>query len=304
MLAQCDGPSITISTSADANSISTCQLYDGDVIIDSSASGSISLDGVGKISGDFRATNITQLTALSADQLSEIGGVFELEELIIMSSLSFPSLTAVNQIRLISLPSLQALGFTAGVSRANQVYISNTQLTDLSGIALEAVGTVDVNNNPYLTKVNMPLTNITNSLSLSANGLNLEIDLPNLANVANLTIRNASSLSVPLLSEVEASFAIYAASFSSFDAPTLATVGASLAIVDTEASSLSFSSIQTIGGGLLLSNNTNLNTISFPELRTIVGDMVLAGNFDSSVIFLCRQRSFKLKCCIVSASIL
>jgi len=123
---------------------------------------------------------------------------------------------------------------------------------------------------------------------MSANGLNLEIDLTNLTNVANLTVRNASRLSVPLLSEVEASFGIYAAPFPSFDAPVLATVGANLAIVDTEASDLNFSNIQTIGGGLLISNNTNLIAIIFPGLRTVVGGIMLAGNFDSSVVFLCR----------------
>jgi len=84
-----------------------------------------------------------------------------LEELTIMSSLSFPSLVQANQIRFISLPARQTLDFTAGISKANQVYISNTGLTDLAGIALEVVQDVDVNNNPYLKTVNMPLTNIT-----------------------------------------------------------------------------------------------------------------------------------------------
>lgn len=135
--AQCSGPSITITTSEDASAIANCRTYDGDVIISSQASGQISINGVGAITGDLRCTNASQLTSISADQLATIGGRFDLQELQIMSTLAFTYLNGVNTINWIALPALQALNFGGqGVTRANNVYISNTGLTDLKGSTL------------------------------------------------------------------------------------------------------------------------------------------------------------------------
>src|SRR5882757_9181868 len=113
----CDGPSITIASSADAQQIADCNTYDGDVIIDSSASGQIAINGVQQITGDLSCNNATQLTAITSDQLNTIGGTFSLTGLTIMSTLEFDSLTGVNKINWVGLPALQSLNFAQGVSR-------------------------------------------------------------------------------------------------------------------------------------------------------------------------------------------
>lgn len=284
-IAQCDGPSITITTTEDASQISSCQIYDGDVIISSEANGPISLSGVQAISGDLRCTNASQLTAISADRLTEIGGVFDLEELQIMTSLQMGSLTGVNEIKWIALPALQALNFGAGVNKANTVYISNTGLTDLRGIELQLVQSMDINNNQYLKTINVnALTNVTSGLSFSANGMNLEIEFPNLQNAANLTFRNVTSISMPSLSEVPGSMGFYSNYFESFTAPNLTETGDTIAFVDSSRlSNLSFPALETIGGGLLLANNSELSSLSgsFDSVTTIDGDINFYGTFDT-----------------------
>ncbi|KAK5937853.1 cell wall protein Ecm33 [Knufia obscura] len=282
-IAQCDGPSITITTSEDASQISSCQTYDGDVIIASEASGQISLDGVGRISGDLTCKNASQLTAISASQLTQIGGVFDLEELQILSSLQMGSLVGVNQINWIALPALQSLNFAQGVSTANTVRISNTGLTDLRGIELQLVKAMDINNNNYLRTINVnALTNVTDSLSFSANGMNLEIEFPNLENAANLTFRNVSSISMPSLSEVPGSMGFYSNQFESFAAPNLTEVGNTIAFVDSpNLSNLTFPSLTTIGGGLLLANNSELSAVAFDKVEMINGDINFYGSFDT-----------------------
>jgi len=283
-IAQCDGPSITITTTEDASQISSCETYDGDVIIASEASGQISLSGVQAISGDLRCTNASQLTAISADRLTQIGGIFDLEELQIMSSLQMGSLIGVNQIKWIALPALQSLNFGAGVNKANQVYISNTGLTDLRGIELELVQAMDINNNQYLKTINVnALTNVTQGLSFSANGMNLEIEFPNLQNAANLTFRNVTSISMPSLSEVPGSMGFYSNGFESFSAPNLTSTGNTIAFVDSsKLSNLSFPMLETVGGGLLLANNSELMSLagSFDAVKTIDGDINFYGSFD------------------------
>ncbi|KAK5094457.1 cell wall protein Ecm33 [Exophiala xenobiotica] len=284
-LAQCDGPEITINSSEDASQISSCETYDGDVIISSEASGQLSLDGVERISGDLRCTNASQLTAISADKLSQIGGIFDLEELQIMSSLQMSALVGVNQIKWIALPALQSLNFAQGVAKANQVYISNTGLTDLAGIELEQVASMDINNNQYLKTINVNgLTNVTQSLSFSANGMNLEIEFPNLVNAANLTFRNVSSISMPSLSEVPGSMGFYSNAFESFAAPNLTSTGNTIAFVDSPSlTNISFPMLETIGGGVIIANNTELTSLTgaFDSLETIDGDINFYGTFEA-----------------------
>jgi hypothetical protein len=211
--------------------------------------------------------------------------MFDLEELQIMSSLQMGSLTGVNQIKWIALPALQSLNFGAGVNKANQVYISNTGLTDLRGIELELVQSMDINNNQYLKTINVnALTNVTSGLSFSANGMNLEIEFPNLQNAANLTFRNVTSISMPSLSEVPGAMGFYSNGFESFSAPNLTQTGNTIAFVDSSRlSNLSFPMLETVGGGLLLANNSELKSLigSFDAVTTIDGDINFYGVFDA-----------------------
>ena len=279
----CSGPSITIRTSADAEQIADCQVYKGDVIIDSSASGTIQLNGVQQISGDLSCDNATQLTSISSDQLNQISGSFSLTGLTILSTLSFDSLTGVNKINWVGLPALQSLNFAQGVDKANSVLISNTQLNNINGIELTAVSSIDINNNLYLTSVNVnALKNVTTGISFSANGRDLEILFPNLQDAANLTFRNVSKVDMPSLATVGGSIGFYSDSFESFTAPNLTSTGGTLAFVDSpNLSNLSFPSLTQIGGGFLIANNTKLKAITgFPKLKTIVGALDFAGTFE------------------------
>lgn len=278
----CDGPSITISSSADAQEIANCETYDGDVIIDSTASGQIAINGVQQITGDLTCNNATQLTAITSDQLGSIGGTFGLSGLTILSTLQFDSLTGVNRINWVGLPALQSLNFAQGVSRSNQIYISNTQLNNINGIELTAVGSMDINNNPYLTTVNVnDLANVTTALSFSANGRDLEISFPNLEAAANLTFRNVSKIDMPSLASVAGSMGFYSDNFKTFSAPNLTQTGGTLAFVDSpQLGNISFPELQIIGGGFLIANNTNLTQINgLPKLQTIVGALDFAGTF-------------------------
>ncbi|KAI1616991.1 hypothetical protein EDD36DRAFT_430430 [Exophiala viscosa] len=280
----CDGPSITIASSADASQIASCSTYSGDVVIDSSAAGQIAIDGVQQIKGDLTCNNATQLTAITSDQLGTITGTFSLTGLTILSTLQFNSLNAVDVINWVGLPALQSLNFNQGVSEANEVYISNTELNNVDGIELTAVGTLNINNNPYLTDVNVnDLANVTSSLSFSANGKDLQISFPNLQDAANLTFINVSSVDMPSLATVGGSIGFYSDTFESFAAPNLTTTGGTLAFVDCGSlSNLSFPSLTEIGGGFLLANNSDLKAISgFPKLKTVVGAIDFAGTFGS-----------------------
>jgi len=281
-----DGPSVEISSSSDAQVLANCERYDGDIIITEEASGTLQINGVQAISGDLRANNATQLTSISSDQLNSIGGVFDLERLTILSSLQFTSLTNVNGIKWISLPALQSLNFGQGIRRANNVEISDTALTSLDGIELEAVGTMNINNNNYLAEVDVnSLSNVTRGLTFAANSRDLKISLPNLESAANLTFINTSDISMPSLSEVGGSMGFYFGSFEEFAAPNLTETGNDIAFVSCGSlNNLSFPELTTIGGGFLVANNTELEAVDqFPKLKTIAGALDFRGVFEKYV---------------------
>lgn len=241
------------------------------------------MNGVQSITGDLTCLNATQLTSISADQLNSIGGTFDLERLTILSGLQFSSLQNVDSIKWISLPALQSLNFGQGVRRANNVEISDTALTSLSGIELEAVSTMNINNNRYLTEVDVnALGNVTRGLTFAANSADLKISLPNLESAANLTFINVSSVSVPSLSEVGGAAGFYFGTFETFAAPNLTRTGNDLAFVsNANLNNLSFPMLQTIGGGFLIANNSKLEVIDdFPALTTIAGALDFAGVFN------------------------
>lgn len=280
----CDGPSITIASSADAQQIANCETYNGDIIISSTASGQIAINGVQQVTGDIVCNNASQVTAITSDQINTIQGTFNLSGITILSTLQFDSLTGVNNIYWVGLPNLQSLNFAQGIGRANNVYISNTQLTNINGIELSACSTLNLNNNNYLTDVNVnDLTNVTQSLSFSANGRDLAISFPNLIDAANLTFINVSKIDMPSLSNVAGSMGFYSDTFKTFSAPNLTSTGGTLAFVDSPSlTSFAFPSLETIGGGFLVANNTNLKAINgLPKLATIVGALDFAGTFNS-----------------------
>lgn len=272
-----------VSSSSDAEQLANCREFQGDVVITEQASGTVQLNGIRAIAGDLRCNNATELTGISADQLNSIGGQFDLERLTILSSLQFGSLSSVNGIKWISLPALQALNFGQGIQRANNVEISDTGLTSLDGIELEAVGTMNINNNRYLTEVDVNnLGNVTRGLTFAANSKDLKISLPNLESAANLTFINTSDVSMPSLAEVGGSMGFYYGAFETFSAPNLTKTGNDVAFVSCGSlNNLSCPSLETIGGGFLLANNTDLEKVDqFPKLKTIGGALDFRGVFD------------------------
>jgi hypothetical protein len=292
--AQCDGPTTTIQSQGDAQALQGCSTIKGDVVIASTVNAGIALNGVQQITGDLTCQNAGQLTELSADQLGTIGGRFNLQNLTILSTLAFSSLNKVNEIYWVGLPALQALNFPQGVSKAQNVLISNTQLNSLAGIELDTIGNIDIDNNPYLSTVNVnSITTITGSLTVSANYKNLAITFDNLQSANNMTFRNVSSVTMPSLSQMNGSLGFYSDTFQSFAAPNLTATGGALAFVDCpNLSNISMPRLTEVGGGFLIANNTNLKSINgFPKLQTIVGALDFAGTFDKYAIFPPQSRN-------------
>lgn len=271
---------MNIQNAGDAMALQNCEEINGDVVIAAEISGSIQLNGVQRITGDLTVKNATGLTALSADQLSEIGGTWTLNGLTVLSTLQFDSLTSVGTILWTALPALQSLNFNQGIAKAKNVGISNTQLNNINGIELQQVGSLDINNNLFMTDINVNnLRNITGITNFAANAQDLKISFPNLVGAGNMTFRNVSGIQMPSLNRVNGALGVISNSLSSFVAPNLTIVDGSLSFgFNDNLNNVSFPQLTGINGGFGVGSNKKLSDLGgFPKLQVVAGAVDVNG---------------------------
>jgi len=275
----CAQPTATISSQGDASLLASCTTVQS-IAIQSTVAGQLTLNGIQQIMGDLDCTGAVNLTQLSAPSVNSIGGNMNLNGLIIMSTLSFPMLSSVGNLNFQTLNALESLTFTNGITKAKSVLITDTALSTLSGINLQTVGDFEVTNNLQLRTINSQVANVTSAFTVAANGLALNLTLPDLIWANNMTVRNVSSISIPALVAVNTTLGIYSSSMSSIMAPNLTTVGGDLAIVDDSSlTNCSMPLLTTVGGGVLIANNSDYITINgFPLLST-TGAISVSGNY-------------------------
>jgi hypothetical protein len=98
--------------------------------------------------------------------------------------------------------------------------------------------------------------NITRSATITGNGGDLSIQLPNLTYAYSLEINNASSIELPMLSSVSNG----------------------LSISSNDASELTLPELTYVGGDLIVSNNPRLGTFKMPELVNVQGNLEVENN--------------------------
>lgn len=287
----CSQATATVNSAADATALANCATIAGSVLVGPNAAGSIQLDGPQQITGDLICTDAGGLTSLSSSTIGTIGGSFTLNNLTLLSTLGMSTLKSVKTINWSALPALSQLAFTAVVTKATSVTIQNTFLTSLDGINLQSVATLDVNNNNRLKTFSTQIANVTSLLSIASNGQALDLQFPNLVWAANVTFRNASSVSIPSLTVVNGSMGFYGNYLTSIAAPNLTSVGytaqnnrqGSLAIVaNSKLENISFPLLSTVGGAFQIANNSALSTaLSFPALTQVSGAIDFSGNFST-----------------------
>ncbi|KZF25673.1 hypothetical protein L228DRAFT_236746 [Xylona heveae TC161] len=278
----CSGTS-TIQNSGDAATLSACSTFSGDIVVATQAAGTLTIPGIQEITGSLTADSAAQLSALEADSLKTIGQDFKLSNLTIIANLNFPQLTSVGGLEWVALPALQTLNFAATIQEAGNVLITDTQLSSLDGINLQMVDNFNINNNRFLKSIEVQLGNITQSLNIEANGMNLTASFPNLEWAYNMTFRNCSGVKTPSLATVNGSMGFYSNYFTDYAAPNLTSTGGSLVFVSNEGlTNISLPMLKTIGGGYQIANNTKLSQIDgFTKLATVAGAIDFSGNFTS-----------------------
>ncbi|KAK4104530.1 hypothetical protein N658DRAFT_418805 [Parathielavia hyrcaniae] len=271
----------TVNSQADATKLANCDVVKGSILIGTNTGARIDISGPREITGDLEVLNNGVLETFTSDDLEKIGGAFTMRNVTLLTALDFEKLTSVRTLSWQSLNRVATL--TLGpISQAEEVTISDTFLDTLDGIDLESVRKLDINNNMRLQTFTTQLKDLSDNLNIQANGIGLNVSFPNLVWIANMTIANVTDFSVPSLEVVNGSARFDSNYFESFSAPNLThTESGDISFVGNgELKNMTFPKLTSIGGGLLIANNTGLDTVDFfPELETIGGAVKLRGNF-------------------------
>ncbi|OTB09094.1 hypothetical protein M426DRAFT_51138, partial [Hypoxylon sp. CI-4A] len=274
----------TIQSAADATTIAKCDKIDGDVIIATTAGPDINLSGeLTEITGDLRAENNGLLSTLRSTSLETIGGTFALKNVTKVSTLNFPALGEVGTIDWATLNSLPEPTFgNPGITKAKSVTIADTFIENIDGINVQSLTDMNINNNRRLTKFSTSIKSLSNTLYVQANGLNLTMEMPNLEWIANMTIANVTSFSVPSLHTVNGSMRFDSNYFDTFIAANLTSIqdGDLSFVSNPELKNISIPKLESIGGGFTIANNTALEKIDgFSALNEIGGAVKVRGSF-------------------------
>lgn len=198
------------------------------------------------------------------------------------------SLTSVKSLKLNNLPQLGGLTLgTEGVTKANEIIIADTFISDLSGLNIAEADTIDISNNAKLTMFNSVLVNVTKTLKLSNNGNNMQVNMSSLEKAGDVQFRQVKSFDAPILSEVESIKFNDSPELLSVSANNLTEISASLTFINNKKlNKLSFKQLKTIKGDMTIQNNTALEKLDgFPKVAA-VGNILLRGSFGEYVHYM------------------
>lgn len=280
----CDDATATIKSPADATQIANCDSIEGSVVIDRNAGPDIDIGGrLKEIGGDLRAENNGLLNSLRSDSLQTIGGIFLLKNVTKVSTLTFPRLGEVGSIDWATLNALPEPTFgNPGITKAKSVTIADTFIENINGINVDSLTDMNINNNRRLTKFSTSIKSLSNTLYVQANGLNLTMEMPNLEWIANMTITNVTSFSVPSLHTVNGSMRFDSNYFTTFIAANLSEItdGDLSFVSNPQLTNISVPALERVGGGFTVANNTALEKLDgFNKLNEIGGAVKVRGSF-------------------------
>lgn len=260
-----------------------CDIIDAEITVSEDLSGALVLDGPEEVRKGIRIVNATSITSITSTTITSIKGKLELVDLRSLNTVSFSALEDLDSIEFITLPYLDSLTLGSdSVTKANSITLSNTRLNDLSGLKLNTVDSLTIDNNQRLTTFNSELESVGSMLRIVENGKDMEISMNKLETVGEVQLRSIKSFEARALETVNKSLKFEGnPELTSFRAPNVTSIKESLTFIDNnKLANVSFPLLTKIGD-MTIQNNTALGEISgFPKLESVTGGVILRGDFD------------------------
>ncbi|KAI0460730.1 hypothetical protein LJB42_002420 [Komagataella kurtzmanii] len=278
---RCSKPEHIIRNEGDMKQLEDCTTIEGDIVVDGYTDTVLDFGATKHVWGDIKVQNSSNVARVEGFELERIGGSSSFLFLTALSTIRLPRLKTMQSINWQVLPILSSVSFNSEVSSLETIIISDTALTHFTGFDTQSLNVMNINNNRYMELVESDVEEITGELSITSNAKNVQINLPNLKNAKNITIRDAESLDLRNLKNVEVSAGFIENSFKELHLPKLQHVGGTFGIMKNDmVQILDFPELSEIEGGLIIANNTKIQSISFfPELKGIGGAIRFEGEF-------------------------
>lgn len=271
----------TIQNAGDASAIGSCSTFTGNVAVATGTTGDLNFASLERLRGDLDVTNAPNVTTLTGNSLTQIDGMWTLNNVQTLNALTFPQLTSVGSIDWEGLANLATLVFTSSIQQTDSFNLQNTFLSDLTGIDLKKCSDFYLANNRMLQDFSMQLQNVTGSITVQSNGDRMNVTFPNLQWAQNITIDNVLSVSMPSLYAVNGSIGFNEnEELTSLSLPNLTRVDEAFIIADNNnLKSFSVPQLAQVKGAVNVANNSALTNVSFPSLTMVGGAFDAYGNF-------------------------
>ncbi|KEF51958.1 uncharacterized protein A1O9_11948 [Exophiala aquamarina CBS 119918] len=274
----CSG-TITISSSSQATGVTQCESYDGDIRLGSAVNGSVSLNGIVTITGDLSVAYGSDIGSLSASDLVTIGDTLSISNNDLLTSLNFPALENVDTIDINGAPNLTEFKSTIGISNVSSIQIIETGLMDIDWVKSVNISRLEVEQNPVLSDIFLPVVNGLGSFTFARNGPAMKLSLASLRSAYNLTFSHVQTIDLLSLESVTHSLGFIANDLKTLSIERLSKLDDLMVWNNTALSQLDLPSLTNVSGDIVTNGNSAMESLSLPNLARVRGDIALNGSF-------------------------
>ncbi|CEG77736.1 hypothetical protein RMATCC62417_12435 [Rhizopus microsporus] len=279
--ASCQGE-LKVTTQLDMDKARSCKTYNGNIVVDNTGVGSLTLHGVELLEGDLIVTSNDALQSFSIPKLQGVNGELKFANNKLLGSLDMRELYAVRSLEVSVHPALNELKFPKGLTEAEKITITDTTVTRVDGLKMNSAHDIYISNNIYLKTFALPNVTTLNNVLISANSPTLQVDLSKIQGMREATFRNVAGLNLDGLVKVAGDMSFISNSFETLDLPSVTEILGTLTLQDNmQLNNLSMAKLSHLGGALSVSGNTKLASIqAFANLQQVDGTLDIIGGFD------------------------
>ncbi|PVU89469.1 hypothetical protein BB561_005329 [Smittium simulii] len=283
MAGQCSG-GMQVASQGDAERLSKCGKYSGNISVIQLNLEEVDFGNLSEVDGNITIENNFNLKSILLEGLAILNGTLKLKDNIQLLGLSIPKLHSVRKLQVSNTPNLNTLNMDK-ISTAESIEISQTAITDISGLSVKQCESIIFSNNIYLKDIKMGnLTLVKKQFTIIDNNQQSTASFPMLEMIGgNSTIQGLSELSLPKLKSVSESVTFIENQFTSLQLDSLTNLEMDLNIIQNkQLTQISFPQLKEIKKALVIQNNTELaeiNKNSFPKLTKVGEKILITGPF-------------------------
>ncbi|CAI4058249.1 hypothetical protein SUVZ_03G0220 [Saccharomyces uvarum] len=260
-----------------------CEYILGSLQITNYDSNVLDLNSLRAIGGDLIVQDSPELIRMQAPNLNKVEGLFQLQGLTSLVSVEIPTLKFCRSLEWKVVPILNYVSMDSqNIEILEDIIISDTSLANIENFnKIQEIDTFNINNNRFLETIHSNIKTIRGQFSVHANAKELELEMPYLREVENITIRDTSLVYLPQLTKVKSSLEFIENYFYELNLNNLQKIGGTLGIINNvNLMKIDLENVTDIQGGLMITDNESLEEINFlPNLKQIGGAIFFEGSF-------------------------